>query len=228
METGGYMDRTSKTLAAFSVVLFGFLSPVNSQTRKIRNVETRDAVVKSTDQTPPPLAGLQASGPLPGLAEKLRLFGQFVGDWELDSVITKPDGSKLAGKGEWHFGWVLEGRAIQDVFILRAPDAKAGTPAASYGTTLRIYDPKIDGWRVVYASAMAGTLETFVARQIGDEIVLEPKDGGPMYRWIFSEITPSSFHWRSVGSPDGGKTWHVFQEVSVRRRAGKLVRAQMF
>ncbi len=31
------------------------------------------------------LEGLLASGPLPDLADKLQLFGQFVGDWEVDS-----------------------------------------------------------------------------------------------------------------------------------------------
>lgn len=54
-----------------------------------------------------------------------------------------------------------------------------------------------------------------VARQIGDEILLEPKNGRPMYRWILSAITPKSFHWRSIGSPDGGKTWLVNQEMIV-------------
>ena len=37
-------------------------------------------------------------------------------------------------------------------------------------------------------------------------------------RWIFSDITADSFRWRALGSPDGGKTWVVAQEMDARRR----------
>lgn len=59
---------------------------------------------------------------------------------------------------------------------------------------------------------------TFIARQVGDEIVLEGHDpeGAPM-RWTFSEITGESFRWRRVVSPDGGNSWRVQKEMRVRR-----------
>jgi hypothetical protein len=65
---------------------------------------------------------------------------------------------------------------------------------------------------------MRGDLLTFVARKVGDEIVLEGRDaeGAPM-RWIFSEITAQSFRWRRVVSEDGGETWRVHNEMRVRR-----------
>ena len=89
---------------------------------------------------------------------------------------------------------------------------------SDYGTALRFYDPEIDAWRVVWASPANGDLLTFIARETGDEIVLEGEDpdGSPM-RWIFSEITPSSFRWRRVFSSDGGATWRLHKEMSVRR-----------
>ncbi len=58
---------------------------------------------------------------------------------------------RAGASGEWHFGWALEGRAVQDVWIvpprgeLRRGDAAANVN--SYGTTLRVYDPDIDAWR---------------------------------------------------------------------------------
>ena len=58
---------------------------------------------------------LQASGPHPDHASDLILFGQFVGAWDVDVTNIEPDGTKKELKGEWHFGWVLEGRAIMDV-----------------------------------------------------------------------------------------------------------------
>ena len=164
------------------------------------------------------IKGLAASGPAPDLAARMNLFGQFVGDWECDTVLIDRDGKRTSGKCEWHFGWVLEGKAIQDVWIARYGDPKPGSPADAYGTTLRYYDPQQDNWRVIWISALSKSVQMFTAKQVGDEIVLEGKnEQGHRYRWILSDITPRSFHWRSVGSPDDGATWILGQEMSVRR-----------
>src|SRR5438874_12763366 len=61
------------------------------------------------------IKGLGADGPFPELKEKLMLFGQFAGDWELDARYTLPDGRNTTAKGEIHFGWILSGRGVQDV-----------------------------------------------------------------------------------------------------------------
>ena len=36
----------------------------------------------------------------------------------MDAVIYRDNGPAYKGKGEIYFGWVLEGRAIQDVWIV--------------------------------------------------------------------------------------------------------------
>ncbi|MDQ3919830.1 MAG: hypothetical protein M3348_15285 [Acidobacteriota bacterium] len=165
-------------------------------------------------------AALAADGPAADRDGEMMLFGQFVGDWDVDFTVYGPDGTRQTEKAEWHFGWVLEGRAVQDVWIVprRGERDKASPVPRDYGTTIRFYDPAIDAWRVVYASPVHGDLLTFVARRVGDEIVLEGRDpeGSPM-RWIFSEITGKSFRWRRVVSTDGGKTWQLHKEMSVRR-----------
>jgi hypothetical protein len=164
------------------------------------------------------IKGLDAKVPVPDLADKMMLFGQFVGDWDCDVAQMKPDGSKINGTCEWHFGWILEGRAVQDVWIARYDGAESKTAASTYGTTLRWYDPKADLWHVLWVNARENSTHAFIARQTGTEIVLEGQDNPDHpYRWIFSQITPQSFHWRSAGSPDGGKTWIVGQEMNVRR-----------
>ncbi len=150
----------------------------------------------------------------------MMLFGQFVGDWDVDFTVYGPEGERQTERAEWHFGWVLEGRAVQDVWIVpRRGERDRPSPVKSdYGTTVRFYDPSIDAWRVVYTSPLHGDLLTFVARQVGDEIVLEGQDpdGSPM-RWIFSDIKKDSFRWRRVVSPDGGETWRLHKEMLVRR-----------
>jgi len=36
-------------------------------------------------------------------------------------------------------------------------------------------------------------------------------------RWIFSQITPTSFHWRNIVSTNGGHTWQLIEQVDARR-----------
>jgi hypothetical protein len=164
-----------------------------------------------------PLKGLGSSGPDPALKDKLQLFGQFVGDWTFDVTLLKPDGSKQQGTGEWHFGWVLEGRAIQDVWIANYRHSKPGDVERGYGTTLRFYDSKTDTWKVTWISPLSDVVIPFTARKVGKEIVMESKDGPMMGHWILSDITSRSFRWRAEASRDGGKTWITTQEFSVHR-----------
>ena len=152
------------------------------------------------------------------MADKLMLFGQFVGNWECDVTEIGQDGSRKTNKCEWNWGWVLGGRAIQDVFIVYPEEAKPGVPLVEHGSTLRVYDARIDAWHIVFADPMRSNLAVLTARKKGDEIVLETgSNNGRVGQWIFSEITKDSFHWRAQGSGDGGKTWHVIQEMNVRR-----------
>jgi len=163
---------------------------------------------------------LQASEPLPELAEKLRLFGQFVGSWDVQVIIYNPDTTIQIVKAEWHFGWVLEGRAIQDVWI--APKRELRTAGENvpgdYGATIRFYDATIDAWRSTWIGPVKGKVIPFIARQVGDEIVLEGKlDAKTEVKWIFSEVTKESFCWRSIESTDGFASENKVQEMICQR-----------
>ena len=91
---------------------------------------------------------LGAPGPSTEHADSLALFGQFVGSWDVEATYFHPGGATRAERrGEWHFGWVLQGRAIQDVLISPPlDDIRAGAPPAEYGTTVRFYDRRSDSW----------------------------------------------------------------------------------
>lgn len=109
-----------------------------------------------------------------------------------------------------------------DVWICpsRSERRKPGSPQGEYGSTLRFYDPKIDAWQIVWIGPANHRVRNLIAKPVGAEIVLEDtcrEDG--LSRWIFSQITPDSFHWRSVTSKDEGKTWLLKEEMSVRRRS---------
>jgi hypothetical protein len=167
------------------------------------------------------IEALQAEEPYPELGTKLRLFGQFVGSWDVEIINYRPDGSREVVQGEWHFGWVLEGRAIQDVWISpkRELRAKAKGANGDYGATLRFYDPKIDAWRSTWIGPAKGYVLPFIARQVGDEIVLEGNfESGKSRKWIFSDITSESFRWRAVESNDAWLTQQKVQEMSASRK----------
>jgi hypothetical protein len=152
---------------------------------------------------------LCADGPAPDRAEKLNLYGWLVGSWQMQASTFDADGTKHTGRGEIHFAWALEGRALQDVWIL---------PGVFYGTTLRIYDPGMDAWHIIWSDP----LRQFYARQIGrargNDIVQEGTDAaGAAIRWTFTDITPNSFRWLGERSDDGGRTYWLQAEFLATR-----------
>jgi hypothetical protein len=161
---------------------------------------------------------LGARGPHPDLAEQLMLFGQFVGAWDVDVTNIGPDGTRTELRGEWHFGWVLEGRAVMDVWITPRRSLRDQTNAYEYGATLRFFDPALQAWRSTWIGPMRHLVRPFIARQVGDEIILEGGfEPGNQVRWIFSQITPTSFRWRNMESSDDGVTWTIVQEMAAQR-----------
>jgi hypothetical protein len=130
--------------------------------------------------------------------------------------LFAPDGTWTVSRGELHWRWILDGRAVQDVWM--TTDEKTSRSVRE-GTTVRFYDQKIDAWHSVWISPAQGVVKTFVARQAGDEIVLEGKTAEEyLVKWIFSEITPDSFRWHSEESRDNGKSWTLREEMRIRRR----------
>jgi hypothetical protein len=156
---------------------------------------------------------LLADGPAADRSDKMGLYGWLVGRWEIESVIHDDVGRTRAGpRGEIHFGWALEGRAIQDVWIL---------PGVFYGTTLRIYDPGIDAWHILWSDPVRQVYTRQIGRAEGTDIVQLGDDGkGTPLRWGFREITPDTFRWLGERSPDQGASWRPQVEFFARRRSG--------
>jgi len=154
---------------------------------------------------------LHSNGPASDRADKMSLYGWLIGRWDMDAVVHLDDGSKHEGRGQIHFGWVLEGRAIQDVWIL---------PGIFYGTTLRIYDPGLDAWHILWSDPLRQLYRRQIGRARGKDIVQEgTDDAGTPVRWSFVDISPDSFRWLGERSPDGGATWQLQAEFHARRVA---------
>lgn len=167
------------------------------------------------------LLSLVAAGCAPEISESDDIYGWLAGSWELEVRHYRVDVSTLGLKAEAHFFRALEGRAVQDVWIMPACGARHANLAAEnnmYGTTLRIWDAAIAAWRVTYINPVTGQRDELIGRRIGNDIVQvgTHRDGTPI-RWNFTEITPDSFHWTGEALDPDGVTWRLEGEFYARR-----------
>ena len=171
----------------------------------------------------PMLEALSAEEPHPALKPKLRLYGQFIGSWRVDADFWALDGSDhWSAVGEVHFHWVLQGAAIQDLFIIPARKLRgshyAKKPWHRYGSTFRWYDPRIDAWRISFFDPLRSVQMEQIGRAVGDEIHQIGDDpSGLVRRWRFTQITDRAFVWLGEVSWDRGEHWMLELKMDAKR-----------
>lgn len=138
------------------------------------------------------------------IPEEFDFFGKLIGGWKIDYIDNS---NSRTIKGEWHFSWVLDGMAIQDVILL---------PDYEYGTTLRVYNPRTNAWDVAYC--FTGKIMRLEARKQDGKVVLTHIDNAKR-KWVFSEIGQDEFHWQDVTVQDDG-VWHADFDICARRIEG--------
>jgi hypothetical protein len=160
---------------------------------------------------------LAAVDPHVSLGEAASVFDRFVGTWDLTCDRYAADGTHTSSAGVWHFGWIVDGRMVQDV-IYFFPEGRPAERAG--GTTLRMYDTQRKQWRVTFFSPARNTIISLAGGAVGARIVLLGTDtDGSALRWSFNDIAPHSFSWLGEISSDGGKTWRVEQKMQLTRRS---------
>jgi hypothetical protein len=162
---------------------------------------------------------LHAAGPGGRYADKLEMFGRFVGSWRIEWSGTGTDGRPATMTGELHFGWVLGGRAVQDVWIVpgRGQPGEGEPPLAFHGSTIRFYDPAIDAWRSTWIEPVNSRVRRFIGRASGADIVLLSDEDDPWLRWRFTDMARDSFRWRAEVSHDHGASWEFDEEMRATR-----------
>ena len=162
---------------------------------------------------------LGSMNPSPELGEEARTFDRLVGAWDADFGFPRDDGTVRHRKGELFFGWVMDGHAVQDLWIGYPTDSQK---ERTIGTTIRFFDTAIKQWRIVYVGPQANYIVTTQGGREGDRIVLRgvDSDGLPI-RWTFSELDSNSFHWQGEKSHDGGKSWKLEEDHHMTRRSGE-------
>jgi hypothetical protein len=159
------------------------------------------------------LEALPAEGPSPELTDADNIFSFLIGSWEIDALLYDANGRVQKTKGEVHASWVLEGRAIQDLFIF--PRRALPAQGDRYATTIRTYDRGLKAWRVNFINPAAyETSANLIARRQGDGIEMEGQlaDGTPI-RWRYEKINPTSFHYSAEKMNARDNSWHLYLEL---------------
>jgi hypothetical protein len=158
---------------------------------------------------------LLATGPHPSLGDQVKVFDRFIGSWDCDYTNLAEDGSvRSRYPGRVTFGWILGGRAMQDVWT-GGPDPDE--PAM--GTSIRYLDASSDEWTVAWFLPVAAIATVVRGGAVGDRIELHGENAdGSLRRWSFNDIRPDSFVWRGERSVDGGQSWRMEAEYRMTRR----------
>ena len=78
------------------------------------------------------------------IPEEYDFFGGLMGEWDIVWNNHLEDAEPRKVKGEWIFSRVLDGTAVQDLFIVPSREKRLinKQPDTEYGTTLRIRMPQ--------------------------------------------------------------------------------------
>ena len=132
-----------------------------------------------------------------------------IGGWAGEVRDYDEGGSERVSRGEWWFSWVLEGRAMQDVWMV---------PNSRYGSTLRCFDWADGLWHVSWRNPVSGAHNELAGRRRGDAMVLEGTADGARIRWSFLDIQNSKMHWTGEERISDG-TWKLRSEFFLNRLA---------
>jgi hypothetical protein len=165
---------------------------------------------------------LVSSAPSSELGDAATVYDWLIGSWHVEIRHFGPAGEPtLDLVGEWHFAWVLEGRAVQDVLIAPTRTSRAANTSREgnrYGSTLRVYNRQTKHWDLTWNNPATGNREELHGRKIGADIVQEgTRTSGQRIRWVFTEIKADSCLWYGEAMQDDGR-WRREAEFRMRRK----------
>lgn len=166
------------------------------------------------------LSALRATSANSSLADHAKVIDRLVGDWQVAYTDFKKDGTTLHRTGRLLFGWVADGRIMQDCWIV---DPWGSHRDREVYTDLFYFEPKSATWRVASVDPYEASIATFTGGAVGDDrISIESQDlvAGQTRRWSFNDISSDALVFRDEASTDGGKNWRLLAEYHMTRRRG--------
>lgn len=162
------------------------------------------ALVPAAAPTP---AHEPADGPAPAAPEQTSQYAFIIGEWDCKTRFMNPQGEYGEGRATWTGFWILDGWAVQDVWVSRQADG-----SEFHGTNIRSFNPETGKWDNRWLPQ--GTLQWkhFESEQVRDTMVMtggrgrDPR-GEFVDRNTFYAIGENGWKWRKDRSYDGGKSW---------------------
>jgi hypothetical protein len=178
-------------------------------------------VVEATRRTSPARSlrdALHADRPHPHLGGAAQTFDVFTGTWACEYTHLNRAGQPTEQyPGHVIFGWVLDGRAVQDVWI--GYSAQAGAEP-SVGTTIRYLDPDTGQWTVTWINPEDRVVQTLCGGGTDDGRIILHGSGadGAALRWSFENIRPDAFTWRGERQEPGDREWWTSALYTMNRQ----------
>jgi len=170
------------------------------------------------------VAALQAMSPHASLRDEPKTLSRVVGTWDVEYTDYLKDGTASHHTGQFIVGWVLDGRAVQDLWIVNPTEADKDREVY---TTVYYFEPKSRAWHATFVDPERGSVLAFTGEAAGnDRFVLETQESdSKTTRWSFNDIRADSFIWRHEQSSDGGKTWQLKSEHHMSRHGSSPLRS---
>ncbi|TDU87781.1 hypothetical protein EV138_1309 [Kribbella voronezhensis] len=166
------------------------------------------------------LAGLMVSEqPRPEFEQALSPFAPLIGSWDLDVSWYDDDGQVVREtKGEWHFAYALDGRAVADIWITPSRARREVDGDGEWGLSIRLYDPELNAFRSTWMGPKYALVMTFVGHTGDNSITLEANEPkSAKTRWMFTDLSPTGFNWRNEDEDADGNI--IVRQRFVGRRA---------
>ena len=147
-------------------------------------------------------------------------YAPLIGDWDFDYYDGYENGTPRHVTGEWLFRKILEGAAVQDIFICPSRETRLTDPQedGEYGTALRRFDFNEKCWKMVYITKdyAIHVKWGYYPSEEGGRLVGTVREN-PDNRFIFDSITGTSFHWQNIVICEDG-TERVVSNIYARRK----------
>ncbi len=164
--------------------------------------------------------GLITTTKNPNAPEATEHWGKLVGNWDIIFESVDASGTvQQEFEGEWNWFYMLNGHAIQDVFILPPRNQASDPNSIFYGVGIRIFDEDSGKWQSVWVDTSNKILELREASSTDEKIILHQTNAkGEKLRISYFDIAKNSFEWKQEVFDEKTETWILTQLIHAKRR----------
>lgn len=139
--------------------------------------------------------------------EGLKKLDFFVGEWELTTKASRPDGTVAMGKARTKAYYILDKAAIQDDFYALDPNDNV----VFRGTSIRSFNNQTGKYQIVWIMPGVTGITDISGVMTNGKLVTTGKgydgNGEFLERFEYYNIQPDSYSFKMDRSYDGGQSW---------------------